>query len=108
MTTYRLYFRDSMGICGRQDFEASDDRTAAFVAETLSDACSDISGGCELWQGSRPIDLGVLRPAQSADEVRARAQEIVVECEEAIQRSQWAIARSQRLLERMNGLRVKR
>jgi len=36
---------------GRHDFEAEDDRAAMILAEVLCDACSDMCGFFELWQG---------------------------------------------------------
>ena len=102
---YRLYFRDSAGICGRVELDADDDWAATISAELLADACSDRCTGFELWQGAR-----LLRhrrtlppfPPITLSQLSERVQAIVVETEEAIKSSAFAIAGSRQLLERLN------
>jgi hypothetical protein len=103
---YRVYFRSHAGtILGRDDFEAEDDRSAQAIAESLGDACSDISRSFDLWQGARRVVTvrnAVSGPVAGArglnDQVRMR----VIERQKILQRSGWAVARSTRLLERLD------
>jgi hypothetical protein len=103
---YRVYFRSHAGtILGRDDFEAEDDRAAQAIAESLGDACSDISQSFDLWQGARRVvTVHNAAPGHQAgvsglnDQVLLR----VIERQKIIQRSGWAIARSTRLLERVD------
>jgi uncharacterized protein CbrC (UPF0167 family) len=108
MIGYRLYLRDAHGIVGRDDFHASDDDTAAAIAEGVSEACADKSDGYELWQDRRWVvgrRTAASRPPANAAEIIAKAQASVIAGEEALQKSRWAVARSQRLLERLKALR---
>ena len=53
---YRLYFLNAAQcIIARDEFEAENDETAIMIAGLLSDACSDLSPGFELWQGARRV-----------------------------------------------------
>ena len=102
---YRVYFRSHAGtILGRDDFEAEDDRSAQAIAESLGDACSDISQSFDLWQGARRVVT--VRNAVSGPEAGARGLNNqvlmrVIERQKILQRSGWAVARSTRLLERL-------
>jgi hypothetical protein len=108
MTGYRLYLRNASGIVGRDDFDASDDETAATMAELISEACSDECDHYELWQGMRCLSsrrTAAPRPPKNATEIVAEMKDSLIAREEAIQNSRWAVARSRRLLERLNALR---
>lgn len=101
MATYRLYFRESSGIVGRDDFDADDDASALMVAQALADACSDRCTDFELWQCTRRIDACLAKGAvPSFDKIADR----VIEREMAIRDSRWAIADSTRLLEQTSRL----
>jgi hypothetical protein len=47
MLSYRIYFRGSGVIVGRDDFKAADDAAALLIACTLRDACSDVCRALE-------------------------------------------------------------
>jgi hypothetical protein len=107
MITYRIYFRSSSRIVGREDFTADDDRTAVVIAEILYDACSDKCDSFGLWRGTHcVVGRGVLPRPLGAEIVQGNNQASVIECLEAIQRSHWSIASSERLLMRLNELRA--
>lgn len=100
-TCYRVYFRGRKDdILGRQDLEAEDDRAALQLADLLCDACSDVAGGVEVWQGTRRVDLASPAP-HAAEALGAQTQERVIELEERLRDSRWAVARSRRLLEQL-------
>jgi PAS domain S-box-containing protein len=107
---YRLLLLDEAGaILGRDDFDAEDDRGAIFIADMLYDACSDRCARFELYQNGRRLDLSSRnRPVASAEQIRARTQEIVREREQALYDSRMAIAESKRLLERLSDMRGSR
>jgi hypothetical protein len=53
---YRLYLLNAaQRLAARNQFEAENDETAITIAGLLSDACSDLSSGFELWQGARRV-----------------------------------------------------
>jgi hypothetical protein len=98
---YRIYFRhQKIGIVGRDEFEAEDDRAAIAFAEVLCDACSDVCDHFELWQGVRRVgacDRGECAK-QDAWRLNAQTQAAAAEHEERLLDSKWAIAKSRRLL----------
>jgi signal transduction histidine kinase/DNA-binding response OmpR family regulator len=107
---YRLLLLDESGaILGRDDFEAEDDPGAVVVGDMVYDACSDRCARFELHQNGRRLDLSSRnRPLTSPERVRARTQEIALECEQALYDSGMAIAESKRLLERLSDIRGSR
>jgi len=102
---YRVYFRNSLGIAGRQDFAAEDDKTALQVAQALREACSDVCSSFELWHGMHLVSPSLPAAEEVAQAIRDRTQAIVLDCEISIAQSRWAIASSKALLARLNGLR---
>jgi len=108
--TYRVYFRNDFGICGRDDFEVKDDRTALTIAGLLGHACSDACTSFEVWQGTRQVS-GVRRlapwPYLTFYELSAKRQALVIEREEVIKDSAFAIANSRRLLKQLDEARSK-
>jgi len=106
-----LYFLNAaQRITARDEFEAENDETAITIAGLLSDACSDLSPGFELWQGARRVVPDVKKqaaahPNQSSTAITLQLQNIVLEREEIIQQSHWLIAKSARLLARVDELR---
>src|SRR5579883_374081 len=100
---YRVYFRNSLGIAGRQDFAADDDKTALQVAQALLEACSDVCSSFELWHGMRLVSPSLPAVEGVAEAIRDRTQAIVRDCEISISQSRWAIASSKELLARLNG-----
>ena len=104
MLSYRIYFRGSGVIVGRDDFKAADDGAALLIACTLRDACSDVCDRFELWNGIRRVDWRLNSAATSARPNNVSAEEIVVEREMAIRDSAWQIARSKRLLDQVQHL----
>lgn len=108
---YRLYLLDAaQRISARDDFEADNDETAITIAGLLSDACSDLSPGFEVWQGTRRVAPDVKKqlarhPNQSSAAITLQLQSVVLEREEILQQSQWLIARSKRLSARVDELR---
>src|SRR5215472_1611707 len=108
MAGYRLYLRDSVGVVGRDDFEAPSDVAALRIAVLVWDACSDECDRYEVWQGERWVAAGqknTARPPIAATEIAAKTRESLIAREEAIQNSRWAVARSRRLLERLSALK---
>jgi hypothetical protein len=102
MTAYRIFFRDDQNrICGREDFDADSDTTAACIGQALRDACSDTSETFELWNGQKIIKA----PGASVGhaELNERHQEIVLHTEEIIRHSTWLIAESHRLVDLVDG-----
>jgi len=106
MSTYRVYFRETTHIVGRQDFTADDDQSAVTMGDVLCDACSDRCDSFEVWNGDHRVVGRSLHSSRSADVILGRCQASIVKCEEAIQRSQWVIAKSKKLLERLDELRA--
>lgn len=109
MPHFRLYFRDTVGIVGIDNFEASDNQAARSIAHVLYDACSDQCGGYELWQNASLIVEYMnpsIRPATG--DLRDHHQALVIEREEAIQSSKWMIASSRRLLRRLDAMKTGR
>src|SRR5215831_19326588 len=96
---YRLYFLNAaQRITARDEFEAENDETAITIAGLLSDACSDLSSGFELWQSARRVVPDVKKqaaahPNQSSTAITLQLQSVVLEREEMLQQSQWLIAR---------------
>jgi hypothetical protein len=75
------------------------------IAALLCDACSDVCETFELWDGTRRVGTSTeQKPALTAEQINAHAQESVVQSEIAIRDSEWLIAQSQRLLERIQRL----
>src|SRR5215469_3773456 len=111
---YRLYFLNAaQRITARDEFEAENDETAIMIAGLLSDACSDLSPGFELWQGARRVVPDVKKqvaghPNQSRTAITLKLQNIVLEREEILQQSHWLIAKSKRLQARVEELRKAR
>ena len=111
---YRLYFLNAaQHIAARDEFEAENDETAITIAGLLSDACSDLSPGFELWQGARRVVPDVEKqvaghPNQSSTAITLQVQNIVLEREEILQQSHWLIAKSKRLQARVDELRKAR
>jgi hypothetical protein len=105
MTTYRMYFRKTGEIRGREDFEADDDVAAIRIARVLYDACADVCDCFELWQGTR--QLRTRQPhhqhARLNDLIEAH-QRVTLETEEHICQSRWTIAQSRRLIEAVDRL----
>src|SRR6185437_5674939 len=100
-TSYRIYFRGRKDdILGRQDLEAEDHRAALQLAGVLCDACSDVVGGVEVWQGTRRVDLAHPAPL-SPEALGAQTQERILDLEERLRDSRWAVSRSRRLLEQL-------
>jgi hypothetical protein len=103
MSTYRMYFRTTGQIRGREDFEAADDVAAIRIARVLYDACSDVCDGFDLWQGKRQ-----LRARQPHHQLASLAnlmeahQQLAIETEEHISQSRWLIAQSRRLIETLD------
>jgi hypothetical protein len=109
-STYRVFFRNEHGICGRDDFDVDDDDTAFTIAALLADVCSDQCTNFDLWQGTRLIRRIQRLPPQprvSLSELSEKHQALVVEREEAIRNSDFAIASSRRLLRRLDEVRRK-
>jgi DNA-binding response OmpR family regulator len=104
--SYRIYFRDKEGLtAGRHEFYATDDDAAMMIATLLCDACSDVCETFELWDGTRRVDMSIeQKPALTAEQINAHAQESAVQSEIAIRDSEWLIAQSQRLSERIQKL----
>jgi hypothetical protein len=102
---YRMYFRKTGNICGRQDFKADDDVAAIRIARVLYNTCSDTCDSFELWQGKRL--LRARQPHHSiaslADMIEAY-QRMTIETEERISQSGWMIAQSRRLLQTLSSL----
>jgi hypothetical protein len=70
------------------------------LAEVLCDACSDMCGFFELWQGCRRVGAGYARLVHiSASMLNAEMQEAIVRHEETLRDSRWHVAESRRLLE---------
>jgi len=110
-TTYRIFFRNGSGICGRDDFDAESDDTAMKMAELLADACSDKCTSFDVWQGTRLVTgLKAVspRPRVSLSELTEKHQALTIAREEAIRDSYFAIAGSRRLLMRLDEVRQKR
>ena len=111
---YRLYFLNAaQRIAARDEFEAENDETANTIAGLLSDACSDLSPGFELWQSARRVVPDVKKqaaahPNQSSTAITLQLQSLVLEREEIIQQSHWLIAKSARLQVRVDELRKAR
>lgn len=102
MSTYRIFFRDEKNwICGRQDFEADTEQAAIRIAHELADACSDVSGNFELWDGHQLVVCERCK-VDTIDQLNERHQEIVLRTEEAIRLSHWRIAESHRLIARLD------
>lgn len=98
MASYRVFFLgESGGVIGSHDFEAPSDPIATAVAVLLSDACSDVCDGFQVWQGKRRIAaLWPLNGATRAIAVRMNeaARKIATECERQLLRSRSRIAES--------------
>jgi hypothetical protein len=100
---YRIYFRVSGQIHGREDFEAAGDVGAIRIARVLYYACSDICDSFDLWQGNR--QLCAQQPHHqktSLDDLIEAHQNMVIEKEERISQSRWLIAQSRRLIETLD------
>jgi hypothetical protein len=101
--TYRMYFRMTGQIHGREDFEATDDVAAIRIARVLYFMCSDVCDGFDLWQGKR--QLRARQPhhqkASLADLIEAH-QQVAIETEEHLCESRWLIAESRRLIEELD------
>ena len=99
MSAYRMYFRTTGQICGREDFEADDDVAAIRIARVLYDTCSDICDCFELWQGKRQIRAQQPhhQKANFADLIE-KHQGVALESVERISQSRWMIAQSRRLI----------
>lgn len=109
MPVFRLYFRDTGVIVGRDDFEANDEESARSIADALYDSCSDQCSGYELWAGmALLIDYAEPAPHPTSGALRDHHQSIVVEREEAIQQSGWALASSHRLLQQLGAMKTRR
>lgn len=107
--SYRIYLCDSKDrILAREDVEAADDHAAMMIAVRLWDACSDVSSGFELWQGSRRLDTAIDTSTVNADWLNAEMQAAVAHHEERLRDSRWAIAGSKRLLEQTQRMAGKR
>jgi DNA-binding winged helix-turn-helix (wHTH) protein len=101
VSTYRMYFRTSGKIFGREDLKADDDAAAIRIARVLYDTYSAVSDCLELWQGTRRIFDWPQSHHQKvclADLIEAH-QGVVLDKEETIGKSRWMIARSRRLIE---------
>jgi hypothetical protein len=104
MSTYRMYFKFSGTIYGREDFKADDDIAAIRIARVLYNTCSDLCDSFELWQGARHIRARQ-PPHQNAclaDLIDAH-QRVTLATEERISQSRWRIANSQRLIAAVDG-----
>src|SRR6185437_886339 len=96
-TSYRIYFRGRKDdILGRQDLEAEDDRAALQLAGVLCDACSDVVGGVEVWQGTRRVDLAHPAPL-SPEALGAQTQERILCLGERVGDRPWAVSGRRRL-----------
>ncbi len=107
MRTYRVYFRDGVGIVGRHDLLALDDREAIALADILCDACSDRCSSFEVWRDRNIVATRRMpRSPLGSQEIALMRQQAIVDHEDAIQRSNWAIASSGRLLKKLAELRA--
>jgi hypothetical protein len=102
MGGYRIYFLDEQRrIRAAQWFMADDDVAAMWIAERLSDACSDVCPAFDLWYMARRIGggNGAARTVMKAEAVNERCQEMLVSVEESLRDSASRIAASRRLLD---------
>lgn len=98
MKAYRFYFLDaSHGVIGAHWLNAEDDQTAFWLAERLSQACSDVCSGFELWHLSRRVD-GVAQPTVIGEAGIAHRQRILAQQIEIIRSSGLTISSSRKLL----------
>ena len=107
MPDYRIYFTDGgANIMARDEFRCDNDTIALDVAARLSEACSDVHSGYELWRGRFRVSPPhpEFRTWRTEDEINAQVEEIVAAREQALLDSSWTIANSQKLLEAAKGL----
>src|SRR5689334_3085725 len=99
---YRLYLLDSSGkIAAADSFAVDDDADATQLAADLYDACSDVFGGYELWQGAVRVVAALNRPPRPLDFSRLTSarQAMMLEVEERLSDTFDCIRRSKRLIE---------
>jgi len=102
MDPYRIYFLDGASrIQSAHWFEAADDETAMWIARRLSDACSDVCLGFDLWHMARRVGGSDTPVRETAEAVDERSQEMVAFLEETLRDSHIQIAASKRLLEKL-------
>jgi hypothetical protein len=102
---YRIYF---LGATGRIDaahsFEADCDESALWIAEHLSQVCSDVCPSFELWHRARKISGG--EPVALPDEAAtAQREEMLVRQLEALRSSPFFIAKGPQLAEALERIR---
>jgi hypothetical protein len=103
MPVYRMYFRMTGQIHGREDFEAADDVAAIRIARVLYFACSDVSDGFNLWQGSRQLRTRLPRHQRAnLNELIEADHKAAIETLEHLRESRWLVAESRRLIEELD------
>jgi hypothetical protein len=103
--TYRVFFLgESAGVIGSHDFEASSDPFATAIAFLLSDACSDLCYGFQVWRGKQRVaSLWPMNGASAgvAARMSADARKAALEREHLILLSRSRVSRSKKLLARV-------
>jgi len=114
MPFYRLYLLDRNGaIAAREEFRAADDEAAVEICGVVTDACSELYAGYEIWNLSRFVskvrDVSLKQsalPLPALEEIRRTRQESILGVEDSIHRSRWRVVQSRRLIERTHALRT--
>ena len=104
-TTYLLFFLgESGGVIGSHDFEASSDPIATAIAVLLSDACSDVCDGFQVWRGKQRVaSLWPMNGASASIAARmsTAARKAAIEREHLILLSRFRVSQSKKLWARV-------
>ncbi len=103
---YRLYLKNGSGaVVGRADFSAENHEQSLIVAAAISDDCSDIAAGYELWyRDELVLSANQPMPPAKTGDFPEHQQRLILATEIALHGSDWIVKESAKLGEKIERL----